>query len=275
MIRSKRLVLAVCLVAAFMLLPADAKAEEKKGFLIRAWERIRPKKEEKPAPAPKRTESAQVPRQEPEKDKEVTPVTMMPVEPAPEPQVAQKYTFESHLGEDTAMDGEMDYIDESAGVIEDKSPAKSAEEKRPELSRDQMVKIIERRLKSYPQIVLIIPGLEVRQSQEGKEETYYTDKGGIALKLEQLEKESLLRLFGRVNNEATKINTERIIRQIQQQEQLMRQIQQGIPRQPQQPPRVFTPPPQPPQVFTPPQQLPQQPPRIQTPPPAPPAPSRR
>ena len=243
----------MCL-AAFMLFPGDAGAEEKKGFLIRAWERIRPKKEEKPAPV----------------DESMSASAGLSGEE--QPQVTQVYTFESQTDEDAAMDEEMDHINESADMIEDEIITESAEKKRPELSSDEMVKIIERRLKSYPQIVNFIPGLEIRQSQAGEKEIYYTDKGGIALKPGQLEKESLLRLFGRVNNEAAKINTERIIRQIQQQEELRRQIQQGIPRQPPpQPPQVYTPPPQPPQVYTP----PPQPPRVQTPPPLPPRLPRR
>ena len=254
-----------------MLLQQDAGAEEKKGFLIRAWERIRPKKEENPAPVPPPAETVQPLSVDTGTVDEGVPGTAG-LSGKEQPQAAQENTLESQIDEDAAMDEDVDHIDESVDMIEDEGTAGSAEKQKPELSSDEMIKVIERRLKSYPQIANFIPGLEIRQGQDGKEEIYYTDKGVIALKLGQLEKESLSHLFGRVNNEAVKINTERIIKQIRQQEELRRQAQQGIPRQPPQPPpRVYTPPPPTPQAYTP----PPQPPRGYTPPPQPPRVPRR
>ncbi len=125
------------------------------------------------------------------------------------------------------------------------------------LDKGKMVEIIERRVTIFPQIVFMIPDFSVETAEDGKKTYYFTPEGGERTKLSDLEKEELRKVFVRVNNEATRLNTERVMKQLQQQEQLMRTLQQQQQQQlqqqrtiqqmqQQQPPKVFTPPPQPP-----------------------------
>ena len=53
---------------------------------------------------------------------------------------------------------------------------------------------------------------------------FRSDEGVLAI--EDLDKKKLFRLFVRINNEATLLNTQRVMRQIQQQQQLTRAMQQ-------------------------------------------------
>jgi hypothetical protein len=101
-----------------------------------------------------------------------------------------------------------------------------------------------------------VPGFKQEKDPEGKE--YYTYKG---TRLEKLEKEKLIAIYNRVRQERTRLNTERINRQLD----TIRQAQQAtnIANQASRIPTVTTPPPAPP---------PAQPPR--TPPLPPPTPRR-
>lgn len=156
----------------------------------------------------------------------------------------------------------------------DAEPEIEEEEEEREIphTKDEMLDVIGKRLKVFGEIEYIIPNLFSRIAPDGQKEYYYAPDGGVALKLRDLDKGDLFDLYVRVNNEATRINTERILRQIQQQEQIMRQIQlqqqQMQQQQVLQPPQPPQQPPQPPQVYTPPQPPAQH--QVPTPPPAPP-----
>lgn len=282
-----KLTFAVCALMSMSLVSPIAKADDEKGFIVNAWEKFKAKKavkEAPPAAKPKEPRPIELPRtvevRSPEK-----PVPMSSSKMTSYSEDAQSfsyvYTSQGEEEEPAALE-EVELIEESAGIVEDESTTKGAneEKKRPELSKEKMIASIERRVKVYPQLLQFIPDLKMKKSQDGTEELYYTDKGGIAIKIRDLEEKSLLNLFGRVNNEATRLNTERIQKQIQQQEQLMRQIQQQQqqvqqqqqmqqnmpvqPVQPVQPPQVYYPPPQPPQQSN-----------VQNPPPQPAQPPRR
>lgn len=278
----------VCLLA-FVMFPYAAMAEEEeKGFLVKMWERYKAKAQvkaqaevkpkgaaaQKAAPAivsPETTTSA--PGQEaagfsPRKERALLPVaakegtTAPPVasettasSALPGEEAPSKVTVESRVGEEDIMAME-EAPEEEIGPDGKEKP----------LSKEKMIDSIQKRLKVYSQILFLIPELQMKKSQDGAEELYYTSRDGIALKLSDLDEKTLRELFSRVNNEATRLNTERIQRQIQQQEQLTRMLQQ-IPQPPQQPP-------QPPQIYNPPPQPPQ-PPRVYNPPPPPPEPPRR
>jgi hypothetical protein len=141
------------------------------------------------------------------------------------------------------------------------------------LTKEEMISSIKRRLKVFSEIEFIIPTLSSKVDEEGNKEYFLRTQDGITRKLEELDKETLTDLFARVNNEATRINTERLLRQIQQQEQIRRSIPQQPPAPVQPPAQPPQPPPAPPQVYTPPQPPPQ-PPAPQPTPPAP-QPNRR
>ncbi len=160
---------------------------------------------------------------------------------------------------------------EEAEMSEDATTESGEEPEREEipLDKDEMLERIEKRLKIYSEIIYIIPGLSFTETDSGDRKYFYTGEGGEALPLDALDKETLYNLFSRINNEATRINTERLVRQLQQLEQI-RRSSQNIPQpppQPMAPPQVFIPPQPPP--------MPPQPPRIPTPPAPPAQPPRR
>ncbi|MGB2600603.1 MAG: hypothetical protein WBD00_02900 [Candidatus Omnitrophota bacterium] len=159
--------------------------------------------------------------------------------------------------------------EEIVEVDEDERPPR----KEIPLTKEQMIESIKRRLKVFSEIEFIIPTLSSRTDEDGNKEYFLKPQDGITVKLQDLDKETLTDLFARVNNEATRINTERLLRQIQQQEQIRRSIPQQPPMPVQPPPQPPTPPPAPPRIFIPPQPPPQ-PPAPQPTPPAP-QPNRR
>jgi hypothetical protein len=192
-----------------------------------------------------------------------------PGEPGTEPVAASTEKNVVTVIENNYADEDMEWIPEEVPQEGDETTAGEKDEKkpkRPKLSKKQMAETVERRLKVYSQILFMIPELQMKKSESGEEEYYYASGDGIALKLRDLDEKTLRELFNRVNNEATRMNTERLHLQLLQQQQLMRTLQQmpQPPQQPPQPPQVFTPPPQPPQ-----------PPRVFNPPPPPPEPPRR
>lgn len=137
-------------------------------------------------------------------------------------------------------------------------------------TKEEMVDVIKKRLGTFSEIIYMIPKLTVEETPEGEKEYYYVPpETNMPVRLCDLDKEVLHRLFVKVNNEATILNTQRITRQIQQQQELTRSMQQqqqmiqNLQRASQPP----VPPPQPPRAYTPPQ--PQQ------APPQPPSPPRR
>ncbi|MGB2600351.1 MAG: hypothetical protein WBC99_07915, partial [Candidatus Omnitrophota bacterium] len=129
------------------------------------------------------------------------------------------------------------------------------------IPKEVMIDTMKRRLRVFPSIADMIPSL----SRAGTTDTegveyFYVLPDGTTISLEEVDQNILYNLYVRVNQEATRMHTERILRQIRQQEQLMRlqeqqrmQMQQQLQQQRtqqqqqiQQPPRVYTPPKQPP-----------------------------
>ncbi len=153
---------------------------------------------------------------------------------------------------------------------EEAVPEEAPEEEKPEpeempISKEEMIEVIKRRVQVYSQIPYLIPNFYSEVGADGERVYYYSLPGQVAMRLEELDKKTIQGLFVRVNNEATRLRTEQLMRQIQQQEQIMRTIQQQqqLQRQ-QQPVTPPGPPPEPPKIYVPPQPPPQ--------PPAPPVP---
>jgi hypothetical protein len=103
-------------------------------------------------------------------------------------------------------------------------------------SKEEMVKVIEERLEVFPEIISIVPELSSRKkTRRGKGtviEHFYTLPNGIVVKLEELDAELLYNLYGLVNRESTRLSTERITRQLEQQRQLrmLQTQQQQVPK---------------------------------------------
>jgi hypothetical protein len=158
---------------------------------------------------------------------------------------------------------------------EEAVPEERVEEEKPEeeeipITKEEMIEVIKRRLRIYSQIQYLIPNFYSEVGEDGERVYYYSTPGNPAKRLEELDRKTIQGLFVRVNNEATRLRTEQLMRQIQQQEQIMRTIQQQqqLQRQ-QQPVTPPSPPPEPPRIYTPPQPPPQ------PPAPPPPPPERR
>ena len=225
--RGKRALLVLILLGITLALSMPAHAEKQKGFFIKLWERVSARFKKKEAPTPAKEV---IPERKVELPKEAVPVA--PVEPVKEP--------------------------------EEEAPKRKAPPKRKVvIPKERMLEVINRRLKVFPQIIDIIPYLSRGEvTEEGEVEYRYILSDGTQVKLEDLDKDTLYNLYVRVNNEATRLHTERILRQIQQQEQLMRSMK-GAPRPPRQPVSPPQPPPEPPKVYTPPR-TPAQPPSVPT-----------
>lgn len=196
------------------------------------------------------------------------------VEPGEGPKAPQKEKVEQAepspvVFDSKRLDDEEEFYEDIE--LEEDLPEEGPEIKgeastRPEIpiSIEDMLKVINKRLEIYSEIVFMIPDLVVRENEDGNKRYYFAPEGQIAQKIEDLDKETLHKLFVRINNEATRINTQRLMRQLQQQEMVMRQMQGAIqqpPQPPPQPPRVYSPP-----VQQPPPQPPPQPPQPAQPP---------
>jgi len=110
------------------------------------------------------------------------------------------------------------------------------------LSDEEMVESMRARLKTFPQIADMIPEVFAKESPEGEKEYYYKPRAGVTLRFTELDNKTLQKLYRRINGEATRINTERLLRQIHQQDAIIRR------RLPQQPPRPQAAPPRAPVV---------------------------
>ena len=117
-------------------------------------------------------------------------------------------------------------------------------------------------LEHEEEILSFIPGLKKEKDAEGK--VFYAYQG---VKLSDMDRKELDKLFNKVQQEAVRIRTEKLNRQLES----IRQAEQAT-RAAQQAARTATPPPQPPKAPAPPPATPQIP---KTPPPPPPAPPRR
>ncbi len=135
-------------------------------------------------------------------------------------------------------------------------------------TKEEMVTQIKKILDIEEEILNFIPGLKKATTEKG--ESFYTYEG---LKLEELDKEKLSKIFTRVRQEATRIRTDRLSRQLE----TIRRAQQLTDAAAGGPARVPAVPPQPPRVYTAPG-VPPVPPSVPQPPkpPAqPPVPPRR
>jgi hypothetical protein len=215
-IRKETLVLVFLLIVLVLSAPVCAEEQTGKGILGRFWERIRAR-----ISGQREVTVGEVETQNPEDREEKVKVKEGEKAPA------------------------------------EKAPAEKAPRKEKKIpSKGEMISVVKRRLEALPEIVDMIPGLSGRQKARGEGvEYYYAPPGGIAMKIEELDEKTLYSLYVKVNQQATIINTERINRQLRQQEQLRRlQEQQRIPQVPAGPPR--TPPTQPPTPPVPPAQPP-------------------
>lgn len=133
-----------------------------------------------------------------------------------------------------------------------------------ELTKEETVTNLKTTFKRYPEVLGVIPGLKVDRDADGN--AYYTYNG---VKLDELDKETLRKIYTRARSEVTRIRIEKLNRQLES-------IRQGqaaarAAEQASRVSRVVTPP-QPPQPPPQPVSTPQTPPK---PPPQPPQGQRR
>lgn len=107
-----------------------------------------------------------------------------------------------------------------------------------DFDREERIEIIRRRLEAYPSIVERIENLLL--NDETGQVQYKTDSGE-RIELEEVEEEDLRSLFAQVNQHATRLNVERINRQLRQM-QLQGHSRRLPPRRPEQPPENVRPP---------------------------------
>lgn len=144
-------------------------------------------------------------------------------------------------------------------------PQPSEEKKRTplgEMKEEEIIERIKHMLEISPEALDFIPDLKVVMDKEGYVVSIKYKVSGIFEDINDLDKETLIKIHNRVNNERVRIQTERIQRQLQ-----AITAAQNIPKPP---PQVYIPkqPPRPPQQ-------PPTPPKIPTPPPQPPQTGRR
>lgn len=113
-------------------------------------------------------------------------------------------------------------------------------------SKDEMTSVIKKRLKTFPSIIDMTPGLSVKENAQSVKEYYYAAPGGVLERLEDLGKDILYKLYVSINRQATIMNTKRITDQLKQQEQLERL--RNLQTIPQAPPQVPVLPPMPAQA---------------------------
>lgn len=122
------------------------------------------------------------------------------------------------------------------------SAKKGAIAKQVTRTKEDIITAIKKLLQKEKDILNYIPELKIQKGKEGEES--YTYQG---VKLEDLDKEKLERISGRINTQATIIRTDRINKQLE----TIRRTQQTISRPPQ-PPTAVRIPQTPSQVYAPP-----------------------
>ena len=150
------------------------------------------------------------------------------------------------------------------------SQKKEAVKPKQEFTKEYFIEHIKGTLSHMEEIMNFVQGLKKETDKAGN--VTYTYNG---TKLGDLDKEQLSKLYGRINNEAVRIRTERLNRQLESIRQAERASR--VARQTARQIVVPAPPPRPPIIYTPPQPPPMpsavtQPPKI---PPPPPTPERR
>lgn len=131
---------------------------------------------------------------------------------------------------------------------------------RKDMTMSELAEDITDNLDREDSILNMVPGLEKKSDPDGKE--YYTYQG---TRLQDLDRDTLDKVFGRVRSEALRIRTDNINRQLE----TIRGANRAIVSIPQPPPRAQVAPPAAPPSQA--QRIPQPPQR----PPAPPSPTRR
>lgn len=142
---------------------------------------------------------------------------------------------------------------------------------RNEMTGPELVERIRNLADQEEEVVNFTPGLKQEKGEDGN--TFYTYEG---VKLEDLDREKLDKILSRVQNEAVRIRTDRLNRQLES-IRMAQQATENAQRASQiRPPAISAPPQQPPRIPQPPQSPPN---TSQTqapkPPPVPPAPPRR
>jgi len=165
-----------------------------------------------------------------------------PVQAAPEkkataaPAAAKKDTVPA--AEKTNLSGEVNAQAKepsTAGWTEEK--ADKAKRTRKDLTKEELVQYIKDRLDREEEVLNFIP--ELKKETDAAGNMYYAYQG---VRLENLDKEKLDKLFLRVQNELVRIRTERLNRQLESIRRIQRlTTQQQVPRVP----NVTIPPPTP------------------------------
>jgi len=135
--------------------------------------------------------------------------------------------------------------------------AEAPAKQRKDMTKDELAADISKNLDREAAILNLVPGLEKKSDPDGK--SYYAYQGR---KLADLDKDTLDNIFGRVRNEALRLRTDNINKQIEMVRRANATVN-TVPQIPRVPPTVNTPP-QVPKSVQPPSR-----------PPAPPAPPRR
>ena len=308
MMKAKKYTCLSFLFAVLLMFSVAADCEEEKGFFAKMRDRFRDKEDTAMVTTPgSESEASPVPPVSPSTGaKEPSAVKTGQVtlpETSSSGAVPRPYGTEPDVKDaaESSASGEKkvtvrspileDEIDEISFEEEDDAADDdgTSPEERPKPSKKHMEEIIKRRLRIYSQLVFMIPGLEIKKNESGEDEYYYSEDGEISLRLKDLDEATMKDLYNRVNNEASRLDAERLHLQMLQQQQLMRTLQQQVQQQaqqqaqqhqaqqqaqqqqqqqaqqqqtqqqsrPVQPPPVFTPPPEPPRVHIPPQPPPQ------------------
>ena len=136
----------------------------------------------------------------------------------------------------------------------------AAEEKSPwdQISEKELRERIKRVLEISPDAADFIPELKITTDKDGNVTEIKYNISGVFTSIETLDKKTLIKMYNRINIERTRIQTERIQRQLE-----AVRASQNVQR----PPKVYTPP-----AVPRPHRPPPQPPKV---PPAPPTPRHR
>ena len=278
--------------------PSYAAPQKQKGALIKFWERFssdktdeekgleqqekapEPVKKKKFVPVEKKTVEPVMPKMKPAEEikesiKEKAPekvVTDVPEESKvtiEEETVSEK---EAPVIEEETVETSIETEDQEGigaeaeeTIVDDEGEVEEPSERVIPFTKEEMVDVIKKRVEIFSQLRYMLPNLVIEQAEDGSNQYLYDSPEKGMIDLLDVDKETLHDLFVRANNEATRINTERVMKQMQQQQQLMRTLQQQQrfsqpPPTPSAPPKVYIPP-QPPRQPTPPPPPPPQPPR--------------
>jgi len=225
-----------------------AESEEKVGFVKKTWRGIfgllkKPEKEEEALiiPEPERKEEEYEAEEEKVEAQQDEPGLTEPSE------VEFEYKVESKVPEEGG---------EATHEVEIKTTGIG------DMPKENIIYRIKHMLEISQEAASFIPELRVTRDENDKVTKVEYKTGGLFKDIENLDKEILIVIHRRINNERTRLQTERIQHQLES-----IRAAQSVPKPPPQPhtppvvPQTHTPPPQPPQIPKPPPQPPPQPPR--------------